>query len=215
MRTWKNTVSTQSHRKMTQNSEAPAIWSWACSADKTSEPHSTKTAAFAPQTIVHFRKYTHAEGSGHPAATWSQSSIDAGCKHAQQPFCSLRWSPTPETSKTRKILCRVVRDGCLYGASRGSRNARAPVGKRTGVARLPAAPSKTRGEFSARTLGTTPCRPDTRAAPVLLHAPWVGSWQHAVLSAQGRPPLLWLASRCCGADGFIVSAKNGARTEFL
>ena len=208
-------MSTQSHRKMRQTSEAPAIWSRACAADATSEPHSTKTAAFAPQIIVHFRKYTHAEGSGHPAASWSQSSLDAGCKHAQRPFCSLRWSLTPETSKTRKFLCRVVRDGCLYGASRGSRNARAPVGKRTGMARLPAAPSKTRGEFSARTLGTTPCRPDTRAAPVLLHAPWMGSWQPAVLSAQGRPPLLWLASRRCGADGFIVSAKNGPRIEFL
>jgi hypothetical protein len=93
VRTWKNTVSTRSHRKMTQNSEAPAIWSWACSADTTSEPHSTKTAAFAPQTIVHFRTYTHAEGSGAPAATWSQSSIYKGCTHAQRPFCSLRWCP--------------------------------------------------------------------------------------------------------------------------
>ena len=80
-------------RKMPQNSEAPAIWSWACSADTTSEPHSTKTAAFAPQTIVHFRTYTHAEGSGAPAATWSQSSIYKGCTHAQRPFCSLRWCP--------------------------------------------------------------------------------------------------------------------------
>ena len=122
--------------------------------------------------------------------------------------------PDAPSGGPRKTLCRVVRDGCLYGASRGSRNGRAPAGRRTGMARLPAAPSKTRREFSARTLGTTPCRLDTRAAPVLLHAPWMGSWQHAVLSAQGRARLLWLAALRCCADGFIFSAKIRRKPSF-
>ena len=54
------------------------------------------------------------------------------------------------------------------------------MGRHTGVACVPAATSKTRGEFSARTLGTTPYRLDTRAAPVLLHAPWMGSCPNLV-----------------------------------
>ena len=99
------------------------------------QPHSTKTAAYAPQPIVHFRKYTHAEGSGQPAPTWPPCHSRAGCRRALQPFCFLRWCPIRHPVARAKLcagVCGMAVDTVLLG------HPATPVPLRAGVRPCPA-----------------------------------------------------------------------------
>jgi len=59
-----------------------------------------------------------------------------------------------------------------------------------------------------------PRRPNTRDAPVLLHAPWMGSWKHAVPSAWGRAPPLSPATARRAEGSCAVVVKNRRKPSF-